>query len=386
MRINFIGKFYDNHSLSIVNRNLVLELAKIASVTIVALDSFNPDAKIPKDTVAILKELEKVEYEAIPDVEIRHSYPPIWKWPQHKETKVIYIQPWEYPKVPFEWQYKFETFADGLIVPSNYIKTIFENGGLNPYKIEVAPNGINTNIFNNKKGGDVSKFGIDKDKFNFVYVGNSQWRKGLEILLNQWPRCFKKADNARLIIKDSPSIYGKTNLLSELLKIQHITGCAEIIYIDDNLSDIEMADIYKASKVVVHPYRAEGFGMHIQEAMACGNVPIVSANGPTEDFIPKDVGLRINVTPQAVDITDRDIFATKAGDAMSLMSSHTFINEPDAGQFGNLMAALYHDHNFKNSSDRVKSMVFGNTWETIATQILSFTQNINSSDKVARNV
>ena len=28
-----------------------------------------------------------------------------------------------------------------------------------------------------------------------------------------------------------------------------------------------MASIYKNSKAVVHPYRAEGFGMHVQEAV-----------------------------------------------------------------------------------------------------------------------
>ena len=28
MKLEFLGKFYDNHSLSIVNRNIVLELYK----------------------------------------------------------------------------------------------------------------------------------------------------------------------------------------------------------------------------------------------------------------------------------------------------------------------------------------------------------------------
>ena len=46
---------------------------------------------------------------------------------------------------------------------------------------------------------------------------------------------------------------------------------------------------YKASKVVVHPYRAEGFGMHVQEATACGCLPLIPANGPTDDFIPEDI-------------------------------------------------------------------------------------------------
>ena len=66
--------------------------------------------------------------------------------------------------------------------------------------------------------------------------------------------------------------------------MQYKTECAPVIYIDDNISDEDMADIFKASKVVVHPYRAEGFGMHIQEAVACGCVPILPDTGPHQDL------------------------------------------------------------------------------------------------------
>ena len=52
--------------------------------------------------------------------------------------------------------------------------------------------------------------------------------------------------------------------LNEATKIQYSTGCAEIIYLDDNYGAESMA-IFKHSNAVVHPYRAEGFGMHVQE-------------------------------------------------------------------------------------------------------------------------
>ena len=126
-----------------------------------------------------------------------------------------------------------------------------------------------------KKNQKIYHTGLILDKFNFVYVGNSQWRKGLDLLINAWHKCFKSYDNARLIIKDNPAIYGKNSVLNEIVKMQYKTGCAPVTYIDDNVSDETMADIFKASKVVVHPYRAEGFGMHIQEAVACGCVPIL---------------------------------------------------------------------------------------------------------------
>ena len=372
MLLQILGKFYDNHSLSIVNRNIALNIVKhrpYIKLSIIALDSYNPEFNLDKDVIRTLKELEKVSI-SIPDIQLRHSYPPIWKWPEHEATKVVYIQPWEFPKVPFEWQYKFESFAAGLIVPSNYCADVFLQGGINPNKIDVVPNGYDPSIFNLEEPNEaiLKKYGINKDKFNYVYVGNSQWRKGLDILLNTWSKIFKKSDNARLIIKDNSSVYGPSNIMSEIIRMQYHTDCAEIIYIDDNLEDKEMADLFKASKAVVHPYRAEGFGMHIQEAMACGCVPIVSERGPTDDFVDDNVGLKIRTHAKAIDIEDGNIFALKPGDATTLMSSHTFINEPLPQDLADKIIYLYQSHDKIKYFDAVQNTDKLNTWEDVATK------------------
>ena len=366
MLIEFVGKFYDNHSLSIVNRNIALELVKKGlKVRIIALDSYDPMYLVNKADIRTLKTLENTEPDTVPAVQLRHTYPPMWNWPANDETKVVYIQPWEYPKAPFEWQYKFETFADALIVPSNYCKTVFSKGGLRPSDLFVVPNGFDDTVFNKEPGNSVEKFGVNPDKFNFVYVGNSQWRKGLDILLNLWARAFSKSDNAKLIIKDNPRVYGKSNTLQEIIRLQYKTDCAEIIYIDDELSPTEMADIYKASKVLVHPYRAEGFAMHVQEAIACGCLPIVSANGPTDDFIPHDKGLRIATQPRPINIQDPGIFALKPGDSTTLMSTHTFVNEPSPDHLLNALRLVYYSHDREKLMENLKDINTPNTWSNV---------------------
>jgi len=386
MNIEFLGKFYDNHSLSIVNRNIVLELYKKGiKVKLISLDSYDPANNLDKAQVRILKELEGLEQETA-DVQVRHSYPPIWKWPTSKETKVVFIQPWEYTKAPFEWQYKFEQFADALIVPSNFCKQVFEMGGLNPENLFVVPNGYNPDTFNTEEPEvDVSELGIDKSKFNFVYVGNAQWRKGLDILLNAWSAIFDKADNARLIIKDSPAVYGDTNIINEIIKMQYKSGCAEVIYLDQNLSEKTMAAIYKASKVVVHPYRAEGFGMHIQEAVACGCFPIVSSNGPTDDFIPDDKGIKLQVSKKVINISDPAIFALKPGDSSTLMSTHTFANEPSIDHLKKAMTFIYHSHDKETILSKSKNNKKLNTWESVADYYISVINKIaNNQSKPVR--
>ena len=61
MKIEIIGKFYDNHSLSIINRNLAIGLNKKHDVIITPLDAVNSDAKLKKEHLEILDDLSNKE-------------------------------------------------------------------------------------------------------------------------------------------------------------------------------------------------------------------------------------------------------------------------------------------------------------------------------------
>lgn len=384
MIIEIIGKFYDNQSLTIINRELAIGLAHSNDVYVTPLDSLNPSAKVNKNKIKKIMELESKEWtdETIPDIQIRHSYPPIWRWPVHKKTKVVYIQPWEWQKVPFEWQYKWEQFADALIVPSAWEAENILNGGLNPEKLHVVPNGYDPEIFNKKDKAPVA--GIDPTKFNFIFVGCPQWRKGLDIVLNAWSKTFVSADNARLIIKDTPQVYGNNNILNEIVKLQYNTSCAGILYLDDNFSQEEMAAIYKNSKAVVHPYRAEGFGMHVQEAVASGCVPIISNKGPTDEFIPS-VGLDLDMREQNININATEVFALKPGDATTMMSTHTTVQEPTVDSVANAMRSLYAHHHKDQFFDKVNNFNLENSWENVIVRYNEVLTKINTKLKTDRN-
>ena len=152
MNIEIFGKFYDNHSLAIINRNILIQLSqnKNFKVAITPTDGYNPDYKVDKEIIRLLKKHQAVQFDA-PDIQLRHSYPPMWRWPASEKTKIIYIQPWEWSRFPMEWQYKFETFTDALIVPSQWEANVILNGGINPNKIFVVPNGYDPMIFNNQE-------------------------------------------------------------------------------------------------------------------------------------------------------------------------------------------------------------------------------------------
>ena len=354
MNIEIIGKFFDNHSLSKVNRYTALLLSKKHKVRILPLDEFRHENKLSNNIVKELIELTKTELDNV-DIQLRHTYPPIWTYPASDSTKVVYMQPWEYTKIPSEWQYKFDTFADALVTPSTWVTNVYLQAGLNPRRVCTVPLGVDGEIYNkeNRKSDD--------DLFTFTFVGNAQYRKGIDILLKAWSGVFKKSHKVRLIIKDNPSIYGQTKLLDDIIKLQYHTECGKIEYIDKNLSEEEMSDIFKKTDILVHPYRGEGFGMHIQEAMACGAVPLVSRVGGAEDFVTEENSFLIDGQVVGVDLSNPNVFAIKSGDSLSPMQHHGSIFEPNAEHLAKQMWTIYDNverHKVlktKNNNSNIKS-------------------------------
>lgn len=318
-KVELVGKFFDNHSLSIVNRNLALNLKDKVDLRCIAVDEPSSN-KVDKTEIAeIIKLTQKAE--SVPEIQIRHSYPPIWNWPVSDSTRIVYIQPWEYKSVPFEWQYKFETFADLVIAPSQFNGSAYTASGLSPHRVRVIANGYNPEVYFNK---NIRTY----DKIKVLYVGCHQFRKGVDILLNLWSKATKNSDNLSLTIKDTPSVYGQSNLHNDIVKLQYKTKCAEIVYDDTSKTDVEMSDMYNEHHIVVHPYRGEGFGMHIQEAMACGCIPIVTNGGSTDDFV-KDYKIQSNTRV----VNMYDIFGLKPEDSGTMMGQHKFVLEPDINDF-----------------------------------------------------
>jgi glycosyltransferase involved in cell wall biosynthesis len=349
--VRFIGKFFDNHSLSIVNRKIALKLKELVDLQVIPLDAPDSSNKLEPSEIEDLITLSNSSITK-PNVEIRHSYPPIWKWPENDNTKLIYIQPWEFSAVPLEWQYRFETFADLLITPSNWTRQVFETSGLNPKRIKTIANGYDPDIFfSNTKTEPITKV-------NILFVGCSQYRKGIDILLRVWAAATKQNMPIKLIIKDTPQVYGSSSLQNDIIKLQYNTKCAEIQYDDAIKSEKEMAELYRSCNIIVHPYRGEGFGMHIQEAMACGCIPIVTNGGATDDFVTQ---YKIASSKKTVNM--HSIFGLKPEDSTTLMGSHKWVLEPDAVSLANILNEVINKVN--NISPDVSRLT---TWSEAANQ------------------
>ncbi len=231
------------------------------------------------------------------DLTIRHQWPPDFRRPS--AGKLACILPWEHSAVPRKWVEQIERHVDELWVPSNFVRSAFARGGVDATRVHVIPNGVNTNAFC-AKGKRWRPDGCRE--FVFLFVGGAISRKGIDLLLQAYGDAFSCDHDVTLVIKDvgSSSFYQHNAQLSQILSFTTQASSPHLLMLSKNLDDEQLSSLYRGCDAFVLPYRGEGFGMPIAEAMACGKPVIVTGEGPAPEFCPPDCGYLIPAREVAV--------------------------------------------------------------------------------------
>lgn len=274
------GAIQSHHSLARINRRLLALLQQDESLYITTLPFHPPEfleAQPPGDLA---------NHVQLPDVLISHRWPPRLNPPQ--QGKWVNILPWEHGVLPTVWVQKLNAELDQVWVPSEFVARSFEHSGLLPERIRVIPNGVDTALYHPE--GPIWPLSQRK-KTVFLFVGGLIQRKGVDLLLKAYAQAFTAADDVALVIKGfgDQGVYS-TGSLGETLAFfrEHPDApCLELITRSD-LSEADLAALYRACDVYVHPYRGEGFGLPILEAMACGLPVVVPETGPAPEFSSLD--------------------------------------------------------------------------------------------------
>jgi glycosyltransferase involved in cell wall biosynthesis/ADP-heptose:LPS heptosyltransferase/predicted Zn-dependent protease/GT2 family glycosyltransferase len=284
------GSFLDFGSLSHVNRELSRQLSRQAgvSLTCIAKNIVPPELAHERSLVETARRLKYPAPKGT-QVTIRHAWPPNWERPA--SGKWVLVQPWEFGVLPEEWVQRLET-VDEIWAPSEYVRRVYVESGVDPRKVHVVPNGIDPELFRpNAKPMPLAT----RKKFKFLFVGGTIPRKGPDLLLKAYLERFTVADDVCLVIKDfgGQSVYAGQTFESQIRATQSRSDAPEILYLNKDLSPESLPGLYTACDCLVHPYRGEGFGLPVLEAMACGLPVIVTGGGSTDDFATDDFAYRL---------------------------------------------------------------------------------------------
>jgi glycosyltransferase involved in cell wall biosynthesis len=232
---------------------------------------------------------------------IRFGHPSDYKAAMYAyESSVLPKKTPQTPHWPDDWGNMYK-YVDKVLVPSNYVKDIFEQNGTPDHKIAVVPHGIDHSVFD----PNVPEYKLNtKKKFKFLAVASNLWRKNIQQLLKVYTRTFTKDDDVCLVIKTS-----KKNPREQGLWLYDIEpdlnaclakpNCPEIITIFGVMKSV--APIYKACDCYINISASEGFGIILLEAMAYGLITMAPEYGGVLDFINKDNSLLIDCDEIRID-------------------------------------------------------------------------------------
>jgi glycosyltransferase involved in cell wall biosynthesis len=283
------GSFLDLGSLSQVNRALVQGLNHEPGVKATAV------APPPATRGTVPPELQSWTQRVLKrtppqtQVTLRHEWPPRWERPEHGAW--VLMQPWEFGSLPAEWV-EHSSEVDEIWCYSRYVRSLYLQAGVPARKLKILPLGFRPEVHH--PGATPTPLATSKG-FKFLFVGGTIGRKGADLLLETYLKTFRRSDDVCLVIKDfgGKSAYQGQTLSDRIHAAQADPAAPEILYLDREMPERELAGLYTACDCLVHPYRGEGFGLPVLEAMACALPVICTGGGSTDDFATDEFVHRI---------------------------------------------------------------------------------------------
>lgn len=137
--------------------------------------------------------------------------------------------------------------------------------GLPGDNVVVIPNGLDHSRYS--PGGGVP------DEDLVVFVGRLEFYKGVDVLLEAWPRVLAERPNARLVLVGSGTAEG------EMRRRASSEGLGASVSFEGFVTEEAKIDWMRRATVVVQPSHKEGWGLTVLEANACGT-PVVATDVP----------------------------------------------------------------------------------------------------------
>ena len=286
LRVKWEGSQFVYHSLAHVNRQICLGLLDSQQVELslvpYEVDQFNGKDSVDFDSLA---KCTMAPLSAPTQVHVRHHWPPNFNAPA--QGAWVIMQPWEYGGIPREWLRPMRDEVDEIWVYSTWVRDCYLASGIPEEKVKIIPLGVDATLF--QPEGAIYPLRT-KRTFRFLFLGGTIHRKGIDVLLEAYRKAFRATDDVCLVIKGQSGLtYQGSELHHYLSRIaQEDPGAPEIEYLTPALQEPQLASLYRACDAFVMPYRGEGFGLPMAEAMACELPVIATGRGAAMDFLNED--------------------------------------------------------------------------------------------------
>ena len=230
-----------------------------------------------------------------PDILLFQSDPRFfgWLWNIENEIRphipVIYLHVWDSKPYP-TFNRPFYVSNDKIVTISKLTQDIVET--VSPeIASEYLPHAVDPNIFKKMSAGDkmTAKINIlgEKNKNKFVFFFNSRnARRKQSGSIIFWFKDFLDIvgkDKAMLVLKSDPYDENGQNLY-EIVKFLNIEN-GEVSFIREMISSQNIAALYNISDVTLNLSDAEGFGLSVQESLACETPVIGTMTGGIQEQI-----------------------------------------------------------------------------------------------------
>ena len=168
--------------------------------------------------------------------------------------------------------------ADQVWVPSAWGHSVLTAHGIDADRIHIVPEGVDGARFHahGRRPRNTAR------PFRFLTVGKYEQRKGIDLTIEAFAQVFANQPHAELVIKSNYFTNHREKHAALQSKISDL-GLNNVTLLWGEMTEPQLADLYRACDAFVLPTRAEGWGLPLIEAVAAG-LPIITTmySGHTE--------------------------------------------------------------------------------------------------------
>lgn len=244
----------------------------------------------------------------------------------------IFSTVWETTRLPPQFVQHLER-ADQIWVPTAWGRELFVNSSVDGSRIRVVPEGVDSSRFTPPAECR------SRDRFRFLCVGKWEERKGSAGLVRTFLRAFRSDEPVELVMHAHNPFLPTCDVRVLIDQERRALGReAAPVFVSEPTDFAGLVRLMQNSDAFVLPTRAEGWGLPILEAMACGLPCIVTDYGGHLAFANKTNSYLIEVQSlewanDPVEFPAPDAFGKWAQpdlDHLAHLMRHVFLNRDEA--------------------------------------------------------